>query len=276
MFDRGAEAARRALGADAAAGYVCPLCLQPFSDIEQLSREHAPPQRVGGTVVALTCRDCNSEGGARIEHHLAAEAELASALHGDQGKEWSATVEVDGVPARAAVSFNEKGLVFTGHPQRNDPKTWGEHNDAWERLRDGGNVKFQIAFNYRQRVVEVGWLRAAYIVAFAALGYRYITQPTLDVVRRQIREPRELVLERFYSVTRDAWEGNEMIVVTTPPELCCLLVRMERRLLWLPAPDGVDTYQLLDSQPEWPPDAVNVTGTRVDWPNRLELARDFT
>src|SRR6266540_6664862 len=160
MFDRGADAARRALGADAAAGYVCPLCLQPFSDIEQLSREHAPPQRVGGTVVALTCRDCNSEGGARIDHHLAAEADLASALDRDQDKEWSATVEVNGVPARAAVSFNEKGLVFTGHPHRNDPKTWGEHNEAWERLRDGGNVKFQIAFNYRQRVVEVGWLRA--------------------------------------------------------------------------------------------------------------------
>jgi hypothetical protein len=97
------------------------------------------------------------------------------------------------------VSFNDQGLVFTGHPHRNDPKTWDEHNEAWERLRGGGNVKFQITFNYRQQVVEIGWLRAACIVAFAALGYRYITEPTLDVVRRQIREPRELVLERFYS-----------------------------------------------------------------------------
>lgn len=66
-----------------------------------------------------------------------------------------------------------------------------------------------------------------------------------------------------------------MMVVTTPDELRCLLVRMGRRLLRLPAPDGTDTYALLEKQPEWPPDAVNVTGKGVPWPRGLELALDF-
>ncbi len=172
MFERGAAAAR-AVFADTVDGYVCPLCLRSFDDVAELSREHAPPESAGGRVVGLTCRQCNSEGGHRIDHHVAAEADLRRALRGSTDREWSAVVDVNGRPARAAMRFNETGLQFIGHPQRNASEDWAAHDAAWEQLRDGGNVRFQINFRFRQRFVEIGWLRAAYIVAFAALGYRY-------------------------------------------------------------------------------------------------------
>jgi len=94
------------------------------------------------------------------------------------------------------------------------------------------------------------------------------------VVRQQIANPDELVLNRFYSVTRDEWEGNEMIVVTTPAEMQSLLVRFERRPLWLPSPDRAGTYELLADLPECPSAAVHLEGRRVSWPRGLDLALD--
>jgi hypothetical protein len=42
--------------------YVCPLCLEGYGveQLELLTREHAPPQAVGGSVITLTCGDCNT------------------------------------------------------------------------------------------------------------------------------------------------------------------------------------------------------------------------
>jgi hypothetical protein len=64
-FDLGAKAYSQACpGIYAAPTYVCPICRKPFTvealDDGRLSKEHVPPQSVGGYELLLTCTECNN------------------------------------------------------------------------------------------------------------------------------------------------------------------------------------------------------------------------
>src|SRR5437667_10578715 len=55
---------------------LCPLCLQSYSedaiDLEEpeLTVEHIAPESLGGKVVTLSCKSCNSTHGSRLDSHL--------------------------------------------------------------------------------------------------------------------------------------------------------------------------------------------------------------
>jgi hypothetical protein len=71
-FDLGAMAYRQACpGIYAAATYVCPICRKPFTvealDDGRLSKEHGPPQSVGGCELLLTCTECNNTAGTKLD-----------------------------------------------------------------------------------------------------------------------------------------------------------------------------------------------------------------
>jgi hypothetical protein len=53
-------------------GYICPLCLAFFPPecASQLTREHAPPRAMGGTVVTFTCLVCNNHAGVLLDHEM--------------------------------------------------------------------------------------------------------------------------------------------------------------------------------------------------------------
>jgi hypothetical protein len=44
----------------------CPICSEP----KPTSREHVPPEAIGGSVMTWTCATCNNEFGSRLEPHL--------------------------------------------------------------------------------------------------------------------------------------------------------------------------------------------------------------
>jgi hypothetical protein len=86
MFDRGA-AALHTLIPSMQDVYGCPLCLRGFSSDEveadgMLSEEHAPPESLGGEVVCLTCRDCNSSAGSQLDSHMKRRANMIDFLSG--------------------------------------------------------------------------------------------------------------------------------------------------------------------------------------------------
>lgn len=54
--------------------YICPICIEPFSDINLLSREHVPPESAGGKMICLTCKPCNSRAGHSIDYAMSLES----------------------------------------------------------------------------------------------------------------------------------------------------------------------------------------------------------
>jgi hypothetical protein len=275
MFERGAEGLAVATSRPTA-GYMCPLCLQIFDDPNDLTREHAPPRRLGGSVVALSCKRCNHDAGRHIDVQVRAQEDYLDLLDGRMEGMRDARLEVGGVSVRAEAGLSPDGLRFIPSMKRNNPAQFEAHRAAWDALGSGGgNVKFSVVFNYRRTVVAAGWLRSAYLVAFAALGYTYILNPRLDIVRRQIHNPKDEILKDIYSHIAGADPSARLIIrVEDPPELASLSVEMGRHLVLLPAVDpSVDTYASIEKHGV--PDLLQVTGKGVDWPVDFPLKLDF-
>ena len=74
LFHRGASAVQRYTGSPE--HYLCPICSTAFTQSAlftvdpELTREHAPPKAVGGKVIALTCKGCNTTAGHSIDAAL--------------------------------------------------------------------------------------------------------------------------------------------------------------------------------------------------------------
>ncbi len=70
FFERGATALRNISAIDQEC-YCCPICsylyLPEALEVDVLTLEHAPPQKVGGKPLALTCKECNSVAGYSLD-----------------------------------------------------------------------------------------------------------------------------------------------------------------------------------------------------------------
>src|SRR5207245_1853055 len=94
---------------------------------------------------------------------------------------------------------------------------------------------------------KAGWLRAAYLCAFAAFGYRYLLDSALAPVRQQIEHPGG-DLAGFGVNNADAVDGPQLVVIRRPLELRAVLVRMRDVAVLLPRPGDVDFYQRLNRE----------------------------
>lgn len=104
-----------------------------------------------------------------------------------------------------------------------------------------GSSKPQLRFNvtsrdrYDQELAQVGWLRSAYLVAFAFFGYAYIFQSRLENVRRQLIEPKSPILDTFSVYLPDASENARTFLnVAEPADLQGFAIQMGRHLVFLP------------------------------------------
>lgn len=85
IFNLGARALQKRgfLGEE----YICPICCRIFderairkdaSDDYCLTLEHSPPEKIGGTVLTLTCKRCNNMLGSKLDSQVAARERLFS------------------------------------------------------------------------------------------------------------------------------------------------------------------------------------------------------
>jgi|SRR5580700_4903832 len=96
-FDLGAMAYIQACpGIYAAATYVCPICRKPFTvealDDGRLSKEHGPPQSVGGCELLLTCTECNNTAGTKLDAAAKTKEDVRLAMTGGPDHRIKATI----------------------------------------------------------------------------------------------------------------------------------------------------------------------------------------
>jgi HNH endonuclease len=90
--------------------YLCPLCLEWFTDLDDLSLEHAPPASVGGRHMAVTCRACNSTAGATVDAALRWAETVRDFGFRKMTKSMQATFEFAGIEQRVEATFRPDGL----------------------------------------------------------------------------------------------------------------------------------------------------------------------
>ncbi len=190
----------------------CPICLVPFSRTavakgSDATLEHAPPKALGGTIVCLTCRDCNAAASRKIDQAVAIAAKAATDRKAGRGIE----VELDIFGTKhtaylstdapmnpthlAKIGRSALGRKFLDNHRSHDIRLLTEvkRGPDWD-------VEKGITITAKQsepRHIAVSWLRSAYLLVFSLLGpsgYRYAESDATRSVRDQIAHPdRDLV-----------------------------------------------------------------------------------
>lgn len=288
-FEFGTRAVAQALP-EAPLGYRCPLCVSTGrvfvrEDLEKgnLTVDHVPPAKLGGRELVLTCRDCNSIAGHQVDQAMLAMERLLDFGLGTLSASTPVRVRLGEHVLRANLVANGDGMSIIGVPAANPPEISQRLGDEFERLCEGGeptdftvNMTFEQRFNYRMALV--GWLRAAYLAAFAALGYRYIFHPKLRLVRQQLASPSAVLIENFSVTVPDASvTTRRMVVVREPNAFRSVLVQMGRHVVFLPAlDDDYDVYQYLLADAERNRRlSVTFRGGEIPWPRKPEYALDL-
>jgi len=241
-FEVGAANVER-LWPEAGRAYRCPLCGRFFSSdgIGDLTEEHAPPESLGGKAVALTCRPCNSRAGGTVDAAMGSQAELRRIAARVMDKPIRARLRQSGHDVNVDVKFTPEGVQVFGLPERNDPAEYaGWIADMNKMTEDGswgkvGEMRLTRRFKDPGRLGLVGWMRSAYVLAFAALGYTYAFNVRLKEVWRQLGDPSaEIVDACFYRDLRHAPPANRLLMVEKPAEVQSILVQMGRHAVFLP------------------------------------------
>jgi hypothetical protein len=273
-FERGAEALSRASGQS---GYGCPLCGRIFTNVAELKFEHAPPRSLGGREVALTCRDCNH---GRLDAEMRRFEHLVDWSVGTSKRPLRARMAVRGANVSVNVqTVRQDGgaFEFVGLPDQNAPGKTAAHNAAVEAMVDGpvGGQGFDVSFpeyRYVSETVAAGWLRAAYVAAFARFGYQWAFQPSVEPVRAQIADPIETHIERFLVLgSQMPTDFRALVAVDRPRSLRgSVAVAMGRYLVFLPGfgPASSTVYERIAQRTYWPPRRrpMRYTGTLFSWP----------
>lgn len=276
-FHQGAKALSHVY-ADAGGRYACPLCLRAHSQPEAFTFEHVPPECLGGRPLVLTCPDCNRDAGLSLDHHARAGEDAREFVAGK--RPIRATVAVDGAAVR--VDFWRKpdcnSLVVV--PGCSNPQHEAALQDRFRRAAATGetdwtlNLSWTIRHNAQKEYLS--WLRAAYLAAFAALGYRYICSPALEVVRRQIKAPNETLSPQTSATDTDTARDpgfRRMMLAREPTR--CIIVQFGARILFLPnLSSGLDFYESLKAS-RHSVSRADCRGREIPWPAGPVHALDY-
>ena len=161
-FERGAWAGSL-YWPDLVGVYICPQCSTPYErgalDARTLTREHVPPESLGGKRLVLTCQRCNSTSGSALDAAmLAHDDRIDFAFRQTRPGRWvEASTRVEGKHVTLKAEANEGEYHFYAVPA-------ASHSRAVELLQRGGgplhlNLEFPVGKDVPARVNPDGCAR---------------------------------------------------------------------------------------------------------------------
>jgi len=176
-------------------------------------------------------------------------------------------------------------LEIVGRPDHNDHRVTAAHLSALQAMASGPveEQSFNVSFpwnGFTSANVEAGWLRSAYLAAFARLGYRYAFRRLFAPVRAQIADPQGEHITRFYLGGAESPPTRRaVILIERPRSLRSVAVIMGRHCILLPGvhADSDTFYDRLAARATWPPRGRSgrFDGKALGWPTRPLLSMDF-
>ncbi len=181
--------------------YICPLCLAQFakgdliSDSSKnfLTEEDAPPAKLGGSRIALTCKKCNSRAGHQIDNHLINRIrEIDDSNFYKRSKQFR-HLEYEGRKVTAEVTSNGDGTLTVLHrTKKNNPNLldkfiYGIKNKTIGPILNLEPKKYIVDSDK----VNLALLKTNYIINFAQFGYIFLLDSYYDSLRKQIENMNE-------------------------------------------------------------------------------------
>lgn len=275
LFEIGAAALERVLGVNDV--YACPLCLDAHSreclamTEPHLTIEDVPPKSVGGRPLVLTCKTCNNEAGTKLDAKLAERADLMRALKGEKA------TRPPKLTATFAVGPDRNEVQLSGLPGPGPSIRF--HAEAVRRKLGGPAQATKVTIPLNDRQVQLSMLRAAFLGAFAQLGYRYALCSQLDVVRQQLAEPDDQVIGQWVFYLVDPAMRRERFFMEIVEPVPCLAALWDGFAVFLPvheSPAGWESF-VGGCPPTFPHDhqPTNMHGTdKWPWPKQMTMKWD--
>lgn len=179
--------------------YICPICLEQFQKSDLISsdsknfltEEDAPPAKLNGWRIALTCYQCNSKAGHQIDHHLIHRIREIdeSKFHKDSVQ--SVRVAFEDTYINSEITSEGNGLLSILHRiDNNNPTTLDRFiyqlkNKTLGRILNMSLKKKKIEDNK----VEKALLKTNYIVTFSKFGYIFLLDSFYQTMRDEIKNP---------------------------------------------------------------------------------------
>lgn len=179
--------------------YKCPICCVDYDAraIEKeapsdyrLTLEHAPPDSIGGKIVALTCKKCNNELGSRLDSQIAAREQFFRFIDPKRSdpSPFPGQIALIEDPTRAT-NVQISGKIGSGINIRAGKNNKPSHLlGTQERLAKAHSSSSAFSGvlkvpTYDQNRSNLGFLKNAFLCLFAKFGYTYaLSEPARYIV----------------------------------------------------------------------------------------------
>jgi hypothetical protein len=269
--------------------YVCPICGKGYPEEaalkgELLTLEDVPPRNMGGKGLLLTCRECNSGAGRKVDYHTKSQTELQTlgAILTGQSKpqKTSGNLVFNGESFPISIQQTDEAITIILNKKSNDPKKVNLLKDHMVALSesnswDGKEFKINKTVKFDLRLLKIAFLKSGFLLLTAMLGYRYAFDKRLLVVREQLLNPEnDLLATCFWIEPRkdQPFPRRRIILVSDPLPL--FLVTYDTGAVILPSHSSpIDLYEVM--RQEWEKgQSINFTGTLYKWPEKAVMVLD--
>jgi len=177
--------------------YICPICIRQFKEDDLISNskknflteEDAPPEKLFGSRIALTCKECNSKAGHQIDVHLINRIKQIDSSRFYKGSKQEGFIEYKGKIITAEITSNGDGILEILHKTKNNNPSILDKFLYGIKNKDIGpflNLKPKREKNDTERV-NLALIKTNYILTFAKFGYIFLLDKYYDSLREQIR-----------------------------------------------------------------------------------------
>lgn len=244
--------------------YACPLCLNIDHDErrarfcvfteaalhnQSLTVEHVPPQSFGGRPLVLTCRACNNTSGAGVDAHARKRENPRDAFLGRVATKISMTAGTHRLAGSFMLTSGAYHFAVTKRRNAHRPDAEAGVRRTLTNSEDSTR-DITLSFDYDRfddDLARVSWLRTAYLALFSVAGYGAVVGREMELVRRQIREPKVAHIPTFLIDTRsdEDWSARLLLRVTAPQWHRCWAVKVGHLIACLPLAGDVGFYERL-------------------------------
>lgn len=218
--------------------YICPLCQHVYAIAhEALTLEHVPPESVGGKPILVTCKACNNRQGADLDIYLMNELEISHNLSHLDTIPQKSRIAFNGVEINGQTTFSKsEGFKFMISPENNNPIEFEGFMKEAKNAKEGYQIKLKANITNRKRnadLANIALLKSAYLIAFHELGYMYVLNPNLNMIREQILNPKQQLISAPYVIADENGIPKDMlqgVYYAKLDNIVCIVVVMDLQL----------------------------------------------
>lgn len=261
--------------------YCCPLCGN-FKPDNELTLEHVPPKSMQGKEIILTCFECNSDAGIKIDSQVANQQNMIRLTRSLATQKFSekerGIVRINDIDLRVELNKESDGqpinIAIIG--KANNPKDIEKTKSYLKHRAEAShplsfNLISESRYNYNEKLAKIGHLKTAFLVATAAFGYSFAFSKSLSKIRQQINIPIESV-NTFYIEYFDA-SSAEKCIIEVPP-LGIIVVSFSGVRVVLPHPLKTHTDYENTVRSIVNGSISTIKGYEVSWPENFNACLD--